>query len=133
MLQQIITVTLPETTVRRLQRAAELTHRSLDEVLDAALNVALSAPPDAPPALADELATMASFSDEALWTAAKAALPPADQNRLEELSHTGGARGLVPAEATELADLVGLHDQIVLRRAKALALLAFRGYALPAD
>ncbi|MBI3912584.1 MAG: hypothetical protein HY327_00090 [Chloroflexi bacterium] len=48
MLEKTITVTLPEAAYHRLQRAAELTHRSLDDILISALNVTLSVPSNVP-------------------------------------------------------------------------------------
>ncbi len=126
-----ITITLPETTYHLLKRAAELTYRSVDEMLDATINAALSTPLDASPELADELRAMTSYNDEALQAAAESSLSPAHQSRLEQLSHAGGARALTSPESEELTHLLDLHDRAVLRRARAFALLAFRGYAIP--
>jgi hypothetical protein len=131
MLQQTLTVNLPESTVRKLKRAAELTYRSVDDVLNATINVALSAPPDVPDDLADELAAMNTFSDEALLAATSSSASLAQQRRLSQLSHAGGSRSLTPAEVTEMAQLLEAHDQAVLRRAKALSILALRGYRVP--
>lgn len=131
MLQQTLTVNLPESTVRKLKRAAELTFRSVDDVLDATINVALSAPPDLPDNLADELAAMNTFSDEALLAAASSSFSHAQQRRLSQLSHAGGDRTLTPAEHTEMAQLLEAYDQAVLRRAKALSILALRGFSVP--
>jgi len=71
---------------------------------------------------------MAMLNDDALWAAIESALAPTQQRRLNQLSRAGGARALTAAESAELAQLVDLYDRAVLRRARALALLAFRGY-----
>lgn len=66
--EKIVTVRLPESALafRKLKRAAELTYRSVDDVLVSTINAALAASPDLPPDLADELAAMHLLSDEAL-------------------------------------------------------------------
>lgn len=128
---QPLTINLPEATIRTLRRAAELTFRSMDDVVLNALNVIFTAPPNLPPELGSEFAAMHSLSDEALQTASTSALSPAQQGRLNQLSHAGGERNLTPAEHAELASLLNLYDQSVLRRAQALAILAFRGHPMP--
>lgn len=125
-----LTVTLPETTYRWLKRTAELTYRSMDEVLAVTLNVGMNISPDLPPDLANELNAMISFTDEALWAATHPSLSPAAQSRLEQLSHKGGERALTSAETAEQAELLTAYDHSVLRRAQALAVLAFRGHPL---
>ena len=131
MLEKTITVTLPEVAFRRLQRAAELTHRSVDDILVGALDATLSAPPDLPAELADELAAMALFSDAALQAAGESSLSPAQRRRMGQLTQAGKARPLTSAESAELAQLLEWYDRSVLRRARALAILSLRGYVLP--
>ena len=126
-----ISVQLPEPIYRRLQRVAEHTHRSVEDVLASSVNVALPADPDLPSELADEMAAMTMFSDEALWAAAESSLSPSQQSRLEQLTQAGGSRKQSAAESAELRQLLDLYDRLVLRRAKALSILAHRGYELP--
>lgn len=128
---QLISVQVPEPTFRRLQRVAEITHRSVEEVLTTTVNVALPHDPDLPADLADELAAMTMYSDDALWAASEPSLSPAEQRRLSQLTHAGGSRSLTAAESAELAHLLDLYDRSVLRRARALAILAHRGYEIP--
>jgi hypothetical protein len=131
MLEQTLTIKLPDLLLQRVQRVAELTYRSVDEVLISALDATLRVPPGLPPALADELAAMALFTDEALLAATQPSLSPAQQYRLQQLTEASKTRGLTSAESAELDHLVERYDIAVLRRAHALALLARRGYALP--
>lgn len=70
MLEQTITVTLPELLIHRLQRVAALTYRTVDDVVD----TALAAPSDLPSDLADEIAAMALFTDDALWSPCESSL-----------------------------------------------------------
>ncbi len=128
---QTVTVQIPEPIYRRLQRASELTYRSLDEIVSGVLNLGLSLPPDLPPDVRTDLEAMAMFNDAALWAASESALSPAQQRRLAQLNHAGGERPLTAAESAEQAHLLEQYQHSLLRRAYALALLAYRGYALP--
>jgi hypothetical protein len=100
----------------------------VEDVLTATVDVALPPGPDIPADLADELAAMVLFSDESLKAAAQSSLSAAQQERLAQFSHAGGERTLSRAEKRKLEYLLDQYDQAVLRRARALAILAQRGY-----
>ncbi len=125
---QTVSVELPEPIFRRLRHIAEVTHRSVEDVLATTVDAALPQTPGVPPEVADDLAAMAVFSDTALWTAAETTLSPEQQRRLNQLTQAGEAHLLTDAEAAELTQLIDAYDRAVLRRAKALALLAQRGF-----
>ena len=127
---QTVSVGLPRAVFQKLKRAAALTHRSVEDVLVTTVNTLLVAPPDLPPEISNELAAMHLFSDESLWAAAQPSLSPAEQLRLRQLNHTAGARPLTPSEQAEQEQLLTAYQLSVLRRAKALAILAQRGYPL---
>lgn len=127
---QTVTVDLPEPIYRRLRAAADMTHRSIQEILITTVNVALPVSPDMPTDMADELAAMTLYNDDALRNAANSSLPASDQERLASLNRVADSRELTPVEEAELAELVNLYDLAVLRRAKAMAVLAHRGYAV---
>jgi len=97
------------------------------------INAALTAPPNLPPDLADELAVMHLFSDDALWAAVQPSLSPAEQHRLRQLNHLAGERPLTQAEASEQAVLLRAYHRSVLRRAQALAILGQRGHPVPRE
>lgn len=130
-LPQTIDVQVSVPVYRRLQRASELTYRSVDEILTSALNVGLSLPPDLPSAVRDELEAMAMFSDAALWAASESSMSPAQQRRMHQLNHAAGTRSLTVSESAEQSQLLLLYQRSVVRRAHALAILSFRGYDLP--
>jgi hypothetical protein len=130
---QTVSVKLPRPVFQKLERAAMLTHRSVEDVLVATLNAALAEPPDLPTDLANELAAMHLFSDEALWAATHPSLSPAEQSRLNQLNHKAGERSLTPSEKAEQEHLLSAYHRSVLRRAKALAILAQRGHSLPVE
>lgn len=128
---RMVSLQVPEPIYRRLRRAAELTHRSVEDVLTTTVDAALPSSPDLPSDLADDLSAMSLFSDDALWAATESSLSAAEQLRLRQLTHAGGRRSLSAAEKAEMTRLLDLYDRAVLRRAKALAILAQRGYELP--
>lgn len=80
---------------------------------------------------ADDLRTLAVCSDDALWAAAESSLSPTQQRRLEQLSAVADTRSLTAAESSELTHLMEQYDRSVLRRAKALSILAQRGHSIP--
>ena len=102
-------------------------------MLVATLNAALVAPPDIPGDVAEELAAMNLFSDEALWAATQPSFSPTEQMRLAQLNHKAGERPLTEAEQAEQARLLLAYQRSILRRAKALAVLAQRGHPLPIE
>ncbi|MCU0501667.1 MAG: hypothetical protein MUC51_07840 [Anaerolineae bacterium] len=127
----MVSLQIPAPIYRRLRRAAELTYRSIEDVLATTVDAALPSAPDLPPDLADDLAAMAMFSDAALWAATESSLSAVEERRLRQLTHARGRRSVSAAESAELQRLLDAYDRSVLRRAKAFAILAQRGYELP--
>jgi hypothetical protein len=128
MLEATITVKLPKSTLQKLQKAAEVTYRSVDEVLASTIDATLVAPSDLPSDLAGELAAMHLLSDEALWAAVQPSFSPTEQARLQQLNHAGGERLLSSAEVAEQTTLLSAYHRSILRRAQALAILRQRGH-----
>jgi len=128
MLEKTISIKLPEMVLYKLQKAAELTYRSLDEVLASTVDAALTAPSNLPLELAGELAAMHLFSDDALWAAMQPSFSSAEQTRLQQINHAGGERPLNPAETAEQSALLNSYHRSMLRRAQAMAILKQRGY-----
>lgn len=129
--QETVAVELPRPLFQRLERVARSTHRSVEEILATTLNATLPENSDLPAELADQLAAMVLFSDDALWAATASSLSQAQQRRLEQLIHKGKERRLSRAEKLELDSLMDEYDRAVLKRAKALAVLSSRGFELP--
>ncbi|MCE7982474.1 MAG: hypothetical protein DYG89_14885 [Caldilinea sp. CFX5] len=130
MTERTLTVRLPENTFLKLQKAAEVTYRSVDDLLASTIDATLIAPPDLPEALANELAALHLLGDEALWAAVLPSLSPAEQHRLEQLNHIGGERALTAAEEAEQAALLQAYYRSMLRRAQAIAILKQRGHEI---
>ncbi len=131
MTTRTVSVGLPRSVFLKLERAAELTHRTIEDVLTTTVNAALVEHPDLPIDLANELSAMYLFSDEALWAATHPCLSATEQVRLSQLNHRAGERPLTQAEIAEQEHLLTAYHRSVLRRAKSLAILAQRGHPLP--
>ncbi len=129
---QTITLRLPEDIYRRLQRAAQLTKRPLEDVMFQTIRGNL--PPtvdDLPADLQEDLAAMANLGDEALWAVVRQAQPSAQWRRHQHLLRKNEAGTLTSAEREELDRLRLITDRFVLERSFALALLKWRGHTLP--
>jgi len=108
------------------------TARSLDDVVNQTIRGNL--PPvvdDLPRDMQDELSTLVSMSDSDLWTLTRSPLPPDRWRRHEQLLEKNELGELSAAEQEELSHLRDAVDRFVLRRSCALALLKWRGHALP--
>ncbi len=129
-----VTIDIPERLYRRLQWVSEATNRAIPDVLIATTEAVFARNTDdtgLPDELADELAAMQLFSDQALWDATKPILSTEQQERMRELSQEQQERVLSPVEQDELRGYVSAYDRAVLRRAQAFALLALRGHTVP--
>ena len=128
---ETVTVKLPIPIYRRLKRVAEITYRSVEDLLASTVDAALPLDPNLPSDVADDVAAMALMNDDALMAASEvlhhagAAATPATIDRVRRTAR------LSTSEEAELAHLLELYNRSVLRRAKALAILSQRGYQLP--
>jgi hypothetical protein len=123
-----VAVQIPESLFHKLKRAADLTHRSVEDIAVTSLEAALPSARNLPPEIDDELAAMHLFSDEALWAATAPSFSLTEEYRLNQLNTAAGERDLTPAEEAEQQSLITAYQRSVLRRAKALAILAQRGH-----
>lgn len=126
-----LTITLPETIVKRLQQAAQSMQVSVGDVLSQTIQGNL------PPALADlpddmqkQSILLQTADNTTLWRIARDSLPAAQQELLEDLLERNREEVLSAKEAEELAHLREITDRLVLRRSYALALLKWRGHSV---
>ena len=125
---QAITLNLPKTVYKQIQRAAEKAQRPVDEVLIEAVTAVAPVMDTAPEKLRAALAQMAYLNDAALWQAARATMSPDQRERLEALHHQQQRQGLTDEERTEEQALLALYRETLLIRAQAAVLLKQRGY-----
>ncbi len=130
MLTPVINIPIPQAIFQRFQRIAAATFRPIEEVIASTLTASLPLADDLPDEITDELAAMTWMSDDALWAATQSSIGAAQQSRLRQLSHLGGERTLSASETAELDHYLNLHDLAVLRRARAMAILAQRGHVV---
>ncbi len=132
---QTVTLQLPENIYQRLRRMAETTRRPLEEVVFHSIQGNL--PPvtdDLPVEMQNELATLQSLGDDAIWEIAKTPVDSKAWQRHQFLLQKNKNEALSEAEQQELAQLRQNIDHLVLRRSYALALLKWRGHSVsPAE
>lgn len=129
---QTVNVALPRAVYRRLERLAATMHLPIEQMLAQTINGNL--PPaleDAPVALRAELASWFDLSDEDLWAIARRAFDARVWKEHQRLLRKNTEGDLTPRERENLERLRTQADQYVARKSFALALLKWRGYALP--
>jgi hypothetical protein len=132
MLDETVTLRLPEELHHRLVAAAAATRRSLEEILLHALRI--GSPPawdDAPPEHQAELAAMDRLDDDALWKLARGRRSETEMVRYDELLEQSAAGVLGDAERSELEMLRREADRFMLIKAHAAVLLRWRGHDVP--
>jgi hypothetical protein len=116
----------------RLQRIAQATQQSFDDVVLRAIQV--GAPPsweDAPAEFQADLAALDRLDDTALWHIARRRQTAADMVRYQELLDKNASDTLSDAERAELTQLRTAADRFMLRKVQAAALLRWRGHHMP--
>lgn len=129
---QTVKVKLPGVLYRRLKRAAAVTRQSLDAVLLQTIRGNL--PPlleDVPAEQSGELRALLKLRDDDLWAVARSPIDPKRWRRHQRLLRKNANGVLGTREQTELENLRAETDRHVLRKSFALAVLKWRGYALP--
>lgn len=123
-----VTLDLPQELYHRAVDAAEVSHRSIEQVV-----VEWIQPPsnDTESELHEQLVDLDRLSDEELMQVARFSVTNEVTNRLQYLLELQQQQSLTPAERREVEFLVYQEDLHTLRKAKALYLLRERG-ALPA-
>lgn len=129
---QGLTISLPETVYRRLQRAAEMAGKSVDEI--AVRTIQDSLPPllDAIPVrYQDELRVMEKLTDDELWQVARSVVDTKTQRRHSLLLQKNTLGSLTDQEHETLVELRVAADRLMVRKAYAYLLLKWRGYRIP--
>jgi len=126
-----ITLTLPDNVLQPLQRVAQATKQSVEELLVTALQAVLPALEGLPPDVLQPLVALESLDDQALWRVMLETVPLDQQHRLHDLLIRNQAGVLTASEHEQLAVLQGQADLVMLRKARAAVLLRFRGRRVP--
>jgi hypothetical protein len=123
-----ITLDIPEALYERVQHAAAISQRRIEEVLLEMVATALPPLSDLPRDLADDIASLAFLNDSALFQVARSTLSADLHTQITALLERKGRGELSASEQARLDDLVSSSEALVLRRAQAAALLQRRGY-----
>lgn len=122
-----VMVYLPEDVFQRAARLAQLTSRALSEVLVDTLDLSL-------PALGQPDATaeaLSKLSNEAILKLTQLEMSQPDNQRLSELLYQQQAHALSDPQRLELAHLMRIYQDGLLRKAQALAEAVKRGLLVP--
>jgi len=128
-----VTLTIPDYLYDRARRLAEQQALPVEQILVHRLETALV---ELPPLLSDEQAeldALVHLSDGALWTIAREQMPPEIQRRMQLLMERNNLGTIAAFEREELTDLVEQGQRLMLRKAKAMALLTQRGHTIHPD
>jgi hypothetical protein len=129
---QTITLTLPDHVLQPVQRVAQATKQSVEELLVTALQAALPALEGLPPDVMQHLVALESLDDRALWRVMLETVPRDQQHWLHDLLLRNQAGVLTALEHEQLVVLQQQADLVMLRKARAAGLLRFRGKRVPA-
>lgn len=124
---QNITIQLSDGLFQRATVAAASLQRSVEDVLTATLAAALPEMQDVPADMQAELARMTWLSDTDLWAIARSVISTKDQEQLRYLSELQSQRMLTDIEEAKLDSLRRTYGKVMLRKARAYALLSLRG------
>ena len=122
-----VTLTLPDDIMKRAELLAQRTGRPVADVL--AETIELSLRPLGPPS--SEERPIADWPDDAVLAAADLQMPVRDDQRLSELLERQQAGRLSNAEGAELAALMQVYQEGLLRKAQALHEAVRRGLRGP--
>lgn len=128
---QTVTLELPQTIYLPARRMAEVTNRSLEDLLVCALKASLPPLDGLPSELVEDLVRLESLDDESLRQVMVSKVPTAQQDELDRLLRKNQAGTLTEQEPQKLDRLQREADRVMLRKARAAVLLRFRGHRLP--
>jgi hypothetical protein len=128
---QTIMLTLPDDVLQPVQRVAQATQQSVEELLVTALQAALPTLEGLPPDVMQALVALESLDDQALWRVMLETVPLDQQHRLHDLLLRNQAGMLTASEHAQLSGLQQQADLVMLRKARAAVLLRFRGKRVP--
>ena len=128
---QSVTLELTDDLINRARKQAVQTHQPIEHVLVQQLEVAFSEPlPLLPSQEQAELNALTQLSADALWTIAREQMPLNQQSRMQILMDGNTKGKLSTQEFAELENLVEQGQRVMLRKAKAAALLTEHGYTV---
>ncbi|NJL29559.1 MAG: hypothetical protein HC897_17565 [Thermoanaerobaculia bacterium] len=123
-----ITLHLPDILLKRFQRRAEWSHRSLETELLDAVAAATPVEDELPAELLATIEGLEKLDDAMLWHLARETMPRQSCETLEVLNARHRDSGLNRAENAERSRLLHEHERTMLLRAQAASVLKSRGH-----
>jgi len=128
-----VTVQIPQPLYHRLERAAVRLQKPLEDLLTETLQAALPPADEISASIQAEIATLDGLDDAKLRDVAESEMALRDQQALDRLLDLQSMRPLTDDEAGHLEELRADYGRVLLRKARAFALLAERGQPLPIE
>jgi hypothetical protein len=127
------TVTMPvsKEAYERLERVAAYLAQPVDRVLDETLRTILPTENSIPTAIQREVDALPTLTTEELHQVADSEMSSDDQAAIEQLLYWQNMRSLTHREAEKLEKLRTEYGRVLVRKARAFALLAERGQPMP--
>lgn len=126
----VIQVPVPVDLYQRLERAASSQSKSIEMVLSETLQIVLPTGEDLPATVRREIDTLDTLTDDTLRQIAFTDMSEAEASRLDELLDWQSIRQLTPQEQAILETLQAEYGRILVRKARAFALLAEHGVSI---
>ncbi len=125
-----VTLTIPEYLYAQARRLAEQKAQPIEQILLRQLELTFVDLPPLPPDQQTELEALTHLSDPALWTIAREQMPDESQQRMQILMERNNLGTISAPDRDELTALVEQGKRLILRKAKAMALLKGHGHSL---
>jgi hypothetical protein len=122
-----ITVKIPQPLYHRLEHVAARLQKPVTDMLVETLQAALPPVDEIPNHIQAEVAGLDKLETADLYEVAESQMADADQDALEYLLDVQATRPLTNEEAVRLESLRLEYGRVLLRKARAFALLAERG------
>jgi hypothetical protein len=123
-----VAVHIPQSIYDRLERAASRMQMPVSDLLAETLQVALPPGDELPAHIQAEIAGLEDLDENRLVAVANSEMASGDQQALEQLLDAQGMRPLTTDEQDHLEKLRSEYGRVLLRKARASALLAERGH-----
>jgi len=137
-----VNVALPQDLYSQLESAAKQLEKSAETLLTETLQLILATNSqflyqpkpegEIPDTIRNDIASLEMYDTDELKKIAASEMSLDNQDRMEELSDLQKQRTLTSVEADMLEQMRLDYGHVMLRKARAFALLADRGYPLPA-
>ena len=131
-ISRTITLQLPEAIFLRMQQAAQATRQPLEDIFLRAIQV--GSPPDwedIPAEFQADIAALDRLDDAALWRVARTKKMESDMIYYQQLLNKNADGKISEEESRTLTGLRAEFDRFMLAKAHAVALMRWRGYAIP--